>query len=260
MGRPRKAHKQAVSLFPFLDILACVIGNLILIIATVVLEQIDTKPVAEAARIEGLAGEAAREDAAAAALEKQLAELRQRSGVATEALDEVRRQIAAAKKRLADAEARARDASRQVDKPKDTTAELKRLDDEKKRLEAQIADLRRQIADRTRPPDQLIAILPSGEQSGPRKGVFVEAAKDGLVIHDGPSPWKVSTGKVPSDPKFMALLEKVKKDSDAIVTFLVRPDGISALNAGQKAAATAGARSGRVPLPGDGTLDFSGAK
>ena len=35
----RAKKKQEVSLFPFLDILACVIGNLILIITAVVLEQ-----------------------------------------------------------------------------------------------------------------------------------------------------------------------------------------------------------------------------
>ncbi|NDH94779.1 MAG: hypothetical protein EBZ13_09685, partial [Planctomycetia bacterium] len=43
----RERKKQEVSLFPFLDILACVIGNLILIITAVVLEQVDTKPMAE---------------------------------------------------------------------------------------------------------------------------------------------------------------------------------------------------------------------
>ncbi len=48
----REKKKQEVSLFPFLDILACVIGNLILIITAVVLEHVDTKPIAEAAERE----------------------------------------------------------------------------------------------------------------------------------------------------------------------------------------------------------------
>ena len=54
MSRRRQARKHEVSLFPFLDILACVIGNLILIITAVVLDQMDTKPIAEAAKIDDL--------------------------------------------------------------------------------------------------------------------------------------------------------------------------------------------------------------
>ena len=43
----RQKKKQEVSLFPFLDILACVIGNLILIITAVVLESVDSDKLAD---------------------------------------------------------------------------------------------------------------------------------------------------------------------------------------------------------------------
>ena len=43
----RQKKKQEISLFPFLDILACVIGNLILIITAVVLESVDTDKLAD---------------------------------------------------------------------------------------------------------------------------------------------------------------------------------------------------------------------
>ncbi len=260
MGRPRKIRKQAVSLFPFLDILACVIGNLILIIATVVLEQVDTQPMAEAARIDALEEDAKRAEAQASELQKQLEDLRKRSGVATEKLEDIRAKIAAAKQRLQDAEVRAHQATQPIEQPPEMAAELNQLDDARKKLEAEIKDLERLIAERQRPPEQMIAILPSGERGGPRKGVFVEAARDGLVIHEGSSPWKVPKGQIASDPKFTTLLKKVKADPDAIVTFLVRSDGIASLAAGQKAAAALGVRSGRVPLPGDGQLDLTGAK
>jgi cell division septum initiation protein DivIVA len=260
MGRPRKIRKQAVSLFPFLDILACVIGNLMLMIAAVILEQVDTQPVAEAARIDGLADAVAREEAKADAIQKQLDDLRKQSGNATDALAAVRQKIAEAKQRLHEAEARLRDAAKPVERPTDVMAKLAALDEDRKNLEAELKDLERQIAAKKRPPEQVIAILPSGQQKGPRKGVFVEATKDGLVVHDGGEPWKVPTGRIASDPKFAEILKHTKDDSDAIVTFLVRPDGIRALTVGQNAAASAGARSGRVPLPGNGTLDFSATK
>ena len=260
MGRPRKRRKQEVSLFPFLDILACVIGNLILIITAVVLEQVDTKPVAEAARIDDLQAEAERQQAKAAELQKQLDQLLERSGVATDRLAEVRAKIAAAKQKLVEAQKRVEAAAKPVQPPPQITADLKKLEEERKKLEAEIKELERQVAERKKPPEQMIAILPPGSGGGPRKGVFVEAAKDGLVIHEGDKPWQVPTGKVASDPRFKALLDKVKGDADAIVTFLVRSDGLASLAAGQKAATAAGARSGRVPLPGQGTLDLSGAK
>ncbi len=253
-------RKQSVSLFPFLDILACVIGNLILIIATVVLEQVDTKPVADAVHVDGLAKETKREEAKAAELRKQLSALQERSGATAKKLQDVRAKIALAKQRLRDAEARAKQASQPAQTPLDASAEFSKLDATRKQLEAEIKALEREIVERQRPPEQMIAILPSGERGGPQSGVFVEAAKDGLIIHDGKAPWKVPLGKIPSDPQFKQLLEKVKQDPNSLVTFLVRSDGLAVLAAGQKAAAAAGARSGRVPLPGAGELDLSGAK
>jgi hypothetical protein len=260
MGRPRKRRKQEVSLFPFLDILACVIGNLILIITAVVLEQVDTKPVAEAARIDDLEEEAKRQQAKAAELKQQLDQLLERSGVATDRLEEIRAKMTEAKQQLLEAKKRQEQATKPIDQPPQMTAELDKLEEERKKIEAEIKELERQIAERQKTPEQMIAILPPGDGGGPRKGVFVEAAKDGLVVHENNKPWQVPTGKVASDPRFKALLDKVKDDSEAIVTFLVRSDGLSSLAAGQKAATAAGVRSGRVPLPGQGTLDLSGAK
>jgi hypothetical protein len=260
MGRRRKARKQGVSLFPFLDILACVIGNLMLIIATVVLEQVDTQPMAEAARVAGLEEEAARAQAKAAELQQQVEDLRKRSGAASATLDAVREKIAAAKRRLAEAEARSREAAKPIEQPPAVAVDGKALDASRKQLEIEMKELEQKIAERQKQPEHMIAILPPGERSGPRTGVFVETAKDGLVVHDPSGSWRVPTGKIAADPKFKQLLERVKGDKDAIVTFLVRSDGLASLGVAQKAAAAAGVRSGRVPLPGDGTIDLSGAR
>lgn len=260
MGRRRGARKQEVSLFPFLDILACVIGNLILIITAVVLEQVDTKPVSEAARVDDLEAEAKRQRARAADLERQVAELRQRSGAGIERLEQVREKIAEAARRIAEAEQRASQAAFPVEKRPGMAVELKKLEEERRAIEMEIEKLGKKIAERQRPPEQVIAILSSGAGNGPRRGVFVEATKDGLVVHANAARWNVPTGKVAGDPKFKALLDEAKADPGAIVTFLVRSDGLGALAAGQKAAEASGVRSGRVPLPGQGVLDLSGVK
>jgi hypothetical protein len=258
MARRRKSQKTSVSLFPFLDILACVIGNLILIITTVVLEQVDTQPVAEAARIEEMREQAKREAARAEKLEKELAELRERSGAATAELEAVRQRIEDAQRRIREAQQVVQQVA--TPPPVPDEAELKRLEEERKRIEEEIKKLEAEIVERQKPPEQMIAVLPGGAGDGPQRGVFVEAAKEGLVIHEGDTPWKVPAAKIAADPKFKSLLGRVKGDADAIVTFLVRADGLGSLAAGEKAAIAAGVRVGRVPLPGAGALDLSGAK
>ena len=47
MGRRRKSDAESVSLFPFLSILACVIGVLTLMITALALGQMDTEEVAD---------------------------------------------------------------------------------------------------------------------------------------------------------------------------------------------------------------------
>jgi hypothetical protein len=257
MAGRRKPRKQEVSLFPFLDILACVIGNLILIITTVVLEQVDTKPVAEAARLEEVKEETKREQARVVELEQQLDALRERSSTAMAALDAVRRKIEEAKERKQAAEARVKPPPQA---PPETPADLERLEAERARIEEEIKKVEQEIVERQRPPEQMIAVLPGGAGNGPRRGVFVEAARDGLVIHEGDKPWNVPTATIGADPRFKALLDGVKGDAESIVTFLVRPDGLASLGAGQRVAQAAGVRSGRVPLPGGGALDLSGAR
>ena len=74
----RQKKKQEVSLFPFLDILACVIGNLILIITAVVLEQVDTKPSAEAAEREAQKKQIEKDLQTVALLQQQLKKLQQK--------------------------------------------------------------------------------------------------------------------------------------------------------------------------------------
>jgi hypothetical protein len=90
--------------------------------------------------------------------------------------------------------------------------------------------------------------------------VFVETAKGKVVVHDAKKPWEAAADKVAGDPRFKDLLARVAKDKDAIVTFLVRPDGIATYQAVQRAANAAGVRTGRVPLPGAGAIDLSGTR
>jgi seryl-tRNA synthetase len=257
------ARKQEVSLFPFLDILACVIGNLILIITTVVLEQVDTKPVAEAARIEQDKEDTERSLEEKERLEKELAQIESQ-------LEERDSRIKEARRRLEEARAeRSAAASKLREAPKDMPAldpklaeEAKRLAEEAKKAAEEVEKLEAELAALSTPPEQAIKLLPAGEIEGQKavRGVFVEVTPEGLVLHDGEKPHPVAKAAIGSDKRFKELLAKAKADEFAIVTFLVRPESLEVLTAAQNVARAAGARAGRVPLPGDGVLDLTAAK
>ena len=75
----RQKKKQEVSLFPFLDILACVIGNLILIITAVVLESVDSDKLAEQFANEAIQQQTEQNLQTIRDLEKSLEKLKQDS-------------------------------------------------------------------------------------------------------------------------------------------------------------------------------------
>jgi multidrug efflux pump subunit AcrA (membrane-fusion protein) len=263
MARRKSSSKKEVSLFPFLDILGCLIGSLILIITTVVLEQMDSQPVAQAAKIDDTRQEASRALARLAALEKQLALIERKADAGDVRLAAARRRADAAARRAAEARKKLAAAEQiKVDapaapKPVDTTALAAR----KKKLEDDAAKVRAEIAERKKPIEQSIVVLPPGTGGGgPKRGVFVEAAKGKVVVHDAKKPWEAAADKAVADPRFKELLARTAADKDAVITILVRPDGLSTLGLLQKAAAEAGARVGRVPLPGSGSLDLTGAR
>lgn len=264
MARRRGGGKKEVSLFPFLDILGCLIGSLILIITTVVLEQMDQPSVAAAAKIDELKVQAEAERQRAAALRTKLDATLQKAGATDRRVADARARADEAARREAEAQRKLRDAERlAVDKPAvPPPPDLAATEAERKRKEAEIAALEREIAARRTVPEQAIAILPpeSGAGGGPKRGVFVEAAKGNVVVHDAKQRWEAATDKAVADPRFKTLLESTKADRETIVTFLIRPDGVDTYKTLQKAADAAGARTGRVPLPGSGAIDLSGAR
>jgi hypothetical protein len=260
MASKRKARKQEVSLFPFLDILACVIGNLILIITTVVLEQVDTKPVAEAAHLEEIRDEAAKALADVRTMQQQLAELQKKQDGSDKRIEEARRQIAEAEKRRRELAERIKPLP-----PPDAklAVEQKRLEEEKKEAVDDIKRIEFDIAERKKKLEQSIVVLPAGAAGGgeqPKKAVFVEVDADGVIVHEGEQPWRVATAAIGTDAKFKQLLVSINDDEDSIITFMVRPAGIAVYRQADQAVKAAGARAGKVPLPGTGTLDLSKAK
>lgn len=287
----REKKKQEVSLFPFLDILACVIGNLILIITAVVLEQVDTKPVADAAEYEAKLVKVEQQQQQIEQLQKQLEEMRKQTASTSVELEKVEEEVEAAEEKLR--EARSQVAKIPKTPPKiDPTLlqEKKAREEELRKLEEEMTKIKAEIAEKQKKPEQSISLLPgkiAGLAGGaPSKAVFIEINKDGLIIFPDQPLWKekqpavIKTAEIAKDAALGKLMAAVLADEAAIVTFLMRPDCLEVYNT-VKARFDAFQKTsqeklkspidpsnpdsplqlrklyGAVPLPGEGVLDFS---
>jgi hypothetical protein len=265
MARRRSSSKKEVSLFPFLDILGCLIGSLILIITTVVLEQMDTKPVAEAAKIDEMKKQIDQQAKRRQQLEQRLASLTAQIGPAADRLAKARERWEKAVRKEADVRKDLTAAEKlPVDAPTPPPpADTSALEANRKEAEEEALRIKAEIAQRKKLPEQAIVILPSvGAEAGrgPSRAVFVEAAAGKAIVHEGTTPWEVPVEKLAGEPQLKQLFATHASDKAAIITFLIRPDGMPTYSELRKLAEAAGARTGRVPLPGEGVLDLSEAR
>jgi len=262
-----KRRKQAieVSLFPFLSILACVIGVLVLLICLVVLSSIDQSAV-EATKEQMLKGQ---ENTAKFELAKQeSADLERMIEAARTDLQRVNDPI-----NLAPLAAERDALKTELDALKiaSVPAELQNLD--LAPIDAELVALRgraqqgrqslQNITDevvkrKAGPAPARVRVQPSG--SGGRGDIaptFVECTATSLVIHDKPNNITVPRGQVGNHSVWIATLKRVAAEAKGTVIFLVREDGISTYRAASGVAAKHYCRNGKLPVSGAGELDFS---
>lgn len=290
----RAKKKQEVSLFPFLDILACVIGNLILIITAVVLEQVDTKPVADAAEYEAKLVKVKEQEEQIEQLEQQLEELRKETASTSVELEKIEEEVEAAEEKLQEARRQVAKIPKTPPKIDPALLQEKKLREEQlRKLEEEMTKIKADIAERQKKPEQSISLLPgkiAGLAGGaPSKAVFVEINKDGLVIFPDQPLWQekqplvIKAAEIANDASLGKLMNAVLADDAAIVTFLMRPDCLEVYTATkarfdafqsqnqEKLKSPIDPKNpdsplqvrklyGAVPLPGDGVLDFSGVR
>ncbi len=269
MRRPRPTDDDDVSLFPFLSIIAAVIGVLTLMIAAVTLGQMNQDDVKGAIE-NAIAKDILDKKIAAASGEIEKLKLTIEDEKKKLLRSESRRQTELVKTRaeldalLARLQAK-RDQIEQQRKVKivipeapasqrETVADLReQLTEIKKRL----ALLQKQIAERKKPPEEAeVSILPGGTGISfvPQ---FVECAAGSIVLHTESPPLTIRTGAMSANKKFIALLEKVANRKDHTIIFLVRSDGLSTYRAAKKLCDANNVRNGKLPVAGQGKLDFS---
>lgn len=254
MATRNRNRDTASSLFPFLSVLACVIGTLTLLIAALALGQLAQDLLTEENT---------------PARERELAENKAALERAEQQLEEATR----VREERSAAEAELRHLGGQ---PEASEAERRRSVDTRLAavaLASRIAALRKQAAEldaavigartalvteRPKASSGRIRILPHGSDQV-LLPFFVECRKEGVRIYtqSATESYYLSRGTIEDTSEFKLYLQRILQVRRASVIFLIRGDGVETYHWAADLAGKYFVRHAKLPLPGDGELEFA---
>ncbi|MEO0475795.1 MAG: hypothetical protein AAF085_07480 [Planctomycetota bacterium] len=260
MAKPKSNSDEPVSLFPFLSILACLIGVLTFIITGVAISQMDeSEDLAAVERTE-------KYGPLVAQLEEDREQLQvlDAAFVAEQAIDkqieQLKKQIAQREKRIAQQQ----DREKVIQEAQAIQKQLTQAKQQTQAIKPKISELREQIQqDQIELEKRIEAGKPAGTVVRPSgsgqnlKPHFIECTKSHLILHTRGKQTKVPNGKFAESKAFLALLDRVAKQEKERVIFLLRPDGVGTYNNAARIARERQCRYGKIPVPGEGPLDLS---
>jgi hypothetical protein len=269
MARRPIPDEDDVSLFPFLSIIAAIIGVLTLMIAAVTINQLNQEDVKEAVensiemgdlekKLVVYTGEIEKLKLKLGAEEAEILKKkteRQQELVKTEA--ELNRLIEELKMVQEEAE---RDKQIKIvipEIPKEQRETIADMQTQLALVKERLAVLQKELEKREEPPEEAeVSILPGGSGLSfiPR---FVECSADSLVLHTEAEPVRMRRGEAAANPLFVKLLEEVANNQNMTIVFLVRDDGVDTFNFLSKICNDNEVRNGKLPVIGSGKLDFS---
>ena len=267
MARRKPIADNGVSLFPFMSILACLIGILTLMISVISRAKEEQREgwteeqreLAEANRdlrleLKKLEKQLAEKDKQLERDQKDASELKKlkdRQIVLRKQLDEL--------SKAKDPDKTDEELQKIVENLK---TELEALKKEKPPLEKRLAELQKQLKERKEAPEppKSVQVRPGGTSLNAARNIFfVECNETGItILEKGKDPVKVSKGAIQTNGAFKNFLQKVKGTRDSMVLFLIRRSGNeSYLWAVAEAETKYQVRTGKLPVPNDGELDLS---
>lgn len=252
MARRRKSDEESVSLFPFLSILACVIGVLTLMITALALSQMDNPEGQAAERAESYERVQEESETNAEELEKLKALVAQADMIrnAREELDRLKTDQKKADENKTLSVKLLADASR-------LRQRIEEIKDDPAALKAEIDKLDAEVKRRTAPPEEAQVTIRPGGTGSKLKPHFVECAATGIVVHERDEPHRVRRGDLGKDEPFLKLLDRIADTEDETVIFLLRPDGVGTYNIARNVARAHYCRNGKLPILGQGRIDLS---
>lgn len=271
MAKRRESGEGGVSLFPFLSILACLIGALVLLIVVLVLAQMG--------KAEGRSPDEIRRAQDYIKLKKEIEDRKELDVVLKEKLalldklqkdlQEKQQQFIKLRKLLntsKDIQEANLKISQQMQKElDDLLLEIEGMKKQQVESKKEIELLMAEIKKRQIPPEKKIppvVVQPSGSgMADDTKVYFVEASGGTLkILGAWGEDYRLSATAevVVSDVAYNYFLTEAAKNPKSLVLFLIRDDGQGAFNNGAgRAANDYNIRVGKLPIPGRGVLDLA---
>lgn len=267
MGRRQKSEGEAVSLFPFLSILACVIGTLTLMIAATAISQMGKEQTQDQ---RDLAEEYE-------SIEKQIAEFKEdlekkkKLIASNETIDKDLKDAIEELKRLEKEQKKKEDEMNNESTPEtkllaESNRLFKRLEelkkdpiDRKKEIEKLLAEIKKR---KITPKEANVVIQPGG--SGLNiDPYFVECTKNGVRLLDDSEEKFIRLQDLnKEDGEFHGLLDSIAAKEKGTMLLLLRPDGIGTYNRVRSIARTHYSDDGycpvgKLPVSTQGKIDLS---
>jgi hypothetical protein len=255
VARARRRDRTVVSLFPFLSVLACVIGALTLLITATAIGQIVAGDAIDLERYERLEAEIAtgrHQLAALTALEEEVGDLERMLAAARSEQE----QLEAEGARVRDALERSAPLREEL---RAAEARVAALESELSAVDARVGARRTELDEQAKARAAVpILIKPSGTGYG-LDPQFAECTEEGLVLYEGVErrPTHVYTHRIATSAEYRRFLRRVRMRPGTTVVFLIRPGGVPVYDRASHEATRSGVRHGKIAIHAEGKLDFS---
>ena len=261
MPRRVRTDDDDVSLFPFLSIIACVIGVLTMMISTMALAQMDGEEIAVIEEWEETQQELEKTDTELSDLTAKITEQLGPDGAGVQQqLKERQNELDTLTREQQELQERLREYQQQeviiptIDESQRET--IVAMEAELAALREELAQMELELEEKKVSKQSRVSVLPAG--SGLRLTPhFVECAQGAVLLHTIDPPKLIRAANMVRDEDFLNILNRVSASTDATVIFLVRADGLSTYYAARKLCDDRSIRNGKLPVAGDGRVDLS---
>ncbi|MFK7779415.1 MAG: hypothetical protein QM501_15025 [Gimesia sp.] len=257
MVKKKKSEGATISLFPFLSILACVIGVLTLMITALALSQMDNQDDKwiRAEEFEQEQKKITEKQDELDQLKIQLADYSKLNRDLILALEELKN-LKLEKGKIPD-DISPKEKVKLLAEANRLSKRIEEIQDDPMELQKEIDKLKVELNKRENPMAAEVRIQPGGTGVD-LKPTFIECTKNGIVVLDGSKKdLRVRRDDLTKSLPFVELLDKIGAQNKGTVIFLVRQDAVYTYNIASSVARSRFCPNGKLPVEGNGKIDLS---
>ena len=242
-----RATAPTINLFPFMSILVCLIGTIVVMICVL--------SIIQATHMGGRPREEVELAMEFVADQKKIEEHKKRLDEAQSEITKLNLQLESAKKN----EESSAELQRQLEL---AIIQLDAMSKEKPPIVYEVEKLKKEIAARQIDPQKLlpeVVVQPGGSGfAAGSKMFFVEATGGALTLYKSKTDTaRITAGSVGTDEEYNSFLEKVASTPNATLVFLIRDDGwYSYVRGAGWAEGSYEIKTAKLPLPSKGAIDL----